>query len=247
MKHSPSVDPAEVARFRAIADTWWQPDGPFWPLHLLNRTRLDFLRAEAAPAGASAQAPFAGQRVLDVGCGGGLLAESMARLGAEVVGIDVVERNIEVARLHAREGGLAIDYRLASVETLREQGEAPFDLVLNMEVVEHVADLEAFMAACNALVRPGGRQVVATINRNPWAWLTAVFAAERVLRLLPVGTHHWAKLRKPAEITALLRRDGLEVGARTGVKVDPFRRRMRLHKSMRINYMLVANRPLHAD
>lgn len=247
MNQSPSVDPREVARFKAIADTWWQADGPFWPLHLLNKTRTLYLVEQIGVQGASSEQPFAGLRVLDVGCGGGILAESLARLGAEVTGIDVVERNIEIARLHAAQSDLAIDYRWVSVEQLQQSGEQPFDAVLNMEVVEHVADLEGFMAACGAMVRPGGWQVVATINRNAWAWFTAVLMAERVLRLLPVGTHHWAKLRKPSEISALLQKSGFEVTAQTGVNVDPFRKRMSLTAQTTINYMLVSKNRNQTD
>lgn len=242
MNKSPSVDPREVAHFQSIADTWWQPDGPFWPLHLLNKTRVQYLVDQLGVEGASPQQPLTGLRVLDVGCGGGILAESLVRLGAEVTGVDVVERNIEIARLHATQNELTIDYRVSSVEQLQLSEERPFDVVLNMEVVEHVADLDGFMAACGALVRPGGSQVVATINRNPWAWFTAVLMAERVLRLLPVGTHHWAKLRKPSEISALLQSTGFAVSAQTGVRVDPFRRRMSLTSSMAINFMLVAQK-----
>lgn len=242
MNQSPSVDPREVAHFQSIADTWWQTDGPFWPLHLLNKTRVHYLIEQLGVEGASLEQPFAGLHILDVGCGGGILAESLARLGAEVTGIDVVERNIEIARLHAAQSDLAIDYRWVSVEQLRQSGEQPFDVVLNMEVVEHVADLEGFMAACGDLVRPEGWQVVATINRNPWAWFTAILMAERVLRLMPVGTHHWSKLRKPSEISALLQESGFKVSARSGVKVDPFRRRMALSSSMAINFMLVAQK-----
>lgn len=242
MNHSPSVDPHELAHFQAIAETWWQPDGPFWPLHLLNKTRVQYLVGLLGVEGGSPEMPFTGLRVLDVGCGGGILAESLARLGAEVTGVDVVQRNIEVARLHAAQGDLAIDYRLSSVEQLQQSGEQPFDVVLNMEVVEHVADLDVFMAACGDLVRPGGQQVVATINRSPWAWFAAVLMAERVLRLLPVGTHHWSKLRKPSEISALLQQGGFEITAQTGVKVDPFRRLMSLAPSMAVNFMLVSKK-----
>jgi len=217
MENSPSIDPAELERFRALADTWWQADGPFWPLHLLNTTRMEYLRQQFAGEG---PLPFAGLRVLDVGCGGGIF----------------------IAREHAQANGVDVDYRLISAEQLaREQGE-PFDLVLNMEVVEHVADLSAFMAACSALVKPGGAQVVATINKNPWAWFAAVFMAERMLRLLPVGTHQWAKLRTPRQIKSELRAGGCEPVAQSGVRVNPFARRMALTASMAINYMIVAKK-----
>lgn len=242
MKISPSVDANEVAHFQSLAALWWQPDGPFWPLHLLNKTRLVYLKSVIGNPEADQARPFHGLRVLDVGCGGGLLAESMAALGAEVVGIDVVERNIETARLHAVESGLDIEYRLISAENLLDEGGALFDVVLNMEVVEHVADLDSFMSACCSLLKPGGKQVMATINRSPWSWFAAVFVAERVLRLLPVGTHHWAKLRRPEEMRGQLVDRGCEILAQTGIKVNPFKRQMSLTTSLAINYMLVAQK-----
>lgn len=242
MKNSPSIDPKEVAHFDALASTWWQPQGPFWPLHLLNKVRIEYLMSALAPNPADPARPFTGLRVLDVGCGGGLLAEAMAQRGAEVTGVDVVPRNIEIARRHAASSGLAVRYEVISVEELALQQPQCFDLVLNMEVVEHVADLPVFMAACCALVRPGGRQVVATINRNAWAWFAAVFMAERVLRLLPKGTHHWAKLRKPAEINALLAAHGFKPEAQVGISLNPFTRHMKLTASLAINYLLLAQK-----
>ena len=245
--HDATVDDREVAYYTRFAATWWDPDGPFWPLHLLNRLRVEYLRDQLCRRWSrdpGAPTPLAGLRLLDVGCGGGILSESMARLGASVTGIDVVERNIAIARDHAAGAGLDIDYRAITASDLRESA-APFDIVLNMEVVEHVADLSAFMADCCAMVAPGGTTAVATINRNPLAGLVAIFGAEYVLRLLPRGTHRYAMLRKPAEVAACLEAGGLTVADRTGVCVNPWRRRMSLTRSMAINYMLLADRPAH--
>lgn len=238
MKPASSIDPKEVAYYHALAKTWWQIDGPFWPLHVLNSVRMEYLKHQLGDA--ARQLPFEGVRVLDVGCGGGLLSEAMTKLGAEVTGIDVVARNIEIARCHAKQNDLAINYRLISVEELCLEQPNHFDLLLNMEVVEHVADLEGFMKACCELVRPAGAQVVATINRNPWSWFAAVFVAERVLKILPVGTHHWRKLRRPKEITACLEKYAFSVVASSGVSLNPMTRRMNLSSSLAINYMLVS-------
>jgi 2-polyprenyl-6-hydroxyphenyl methylase/3-demethylubiquinone-9 3-methyltransferase len=242
--HASSIDPDELDYYERLAATWWDAGGPFWPLHRLNALRVDYLRGVfCAQLGLDAEAPqpFQGLRMLDIGCGGGILSEAMARLGAQVTGVDAVERNITVAELHAREGGLTIDYRHDTAEALAGRGEQ-FDIVLNMEVVEHVADLPGFMRACNALVRPGGLTSVATINRNPLAGLVAIFGAEYVLRWLPKGTHQYRKLRRPAEVEALLAEGGIGVLARTGVRVNPVRRSLHLTPFMGINYMLVGER-----
>ncbi|MGD8642890.1 MAG: bifunctional 2-polyprenyl-6-hydroxyphenol methylase/3-demethylubiquinol 3-O-methyltransferase UbiG [Chromatiales bacterium] len=244
MIQASSIDPQEVAHYERLAATWWDPTGPFWPLHRLNALRVDYLcehlcaHFDRDPA---REQPLTGLRLLDVGCGGGILSEAMARLGATVVGIDVVERNIHVAALHARQAGLAIDYRHTTAEALAEAGER-YDAVLNMEVVEHVADLDGFMAACGALVADGGAMSVATINRNPLAWLVAIIGAEYVLRWLPRGTHQYRKLRRPDEVEHRLRAAGLNVVARSGVRVNPFRRSLHLTPFMGINYMLIATR-----
>lgn len=236
-----SIDPQEGAFYERLAHAWWDTEGPFWPIHTLNALRVQYVAEQIAahfrkPAGQDA---LNGLRVLDVGCGGGVLSESIARLGAEVVGIDVADRNLRVAGLHADRSGLEVQYGRATAEQLAAGGDR-FDVVLNMEVVEHVADLEAFTAACSALVRPGGMMFIATINRTPLAWLTAVLGAEYVLRWLPRGTHHWRKLRKPEEVTALLGRGGLRVIDSTGVLVNPLSRRMRFSRFTGINYMLTA-------
>ncbi|MDJ0654702.1 MAG: bifunctional 2-polyprenyl-6-hydroxyphenol methylase/3-demethylubiquinol 3-O-methyltransferase UbiG [Xanthomonadales bacterium] len=240
---SSSVDPREVAHYTALANTWWDPTGPFWPLHTLNRLRVEWILQQLTDAGLATgpgDSPLSGISVLDVGCGGGILAESMARFGARVHGIDVVERNIAIASSHAAPE-LDLEYQQVTAEELAEQGRS-YDVVLNMEVVEHVADLPGFMAACGQLVRPGGVTFVATINRTPLAWFTAIFGAEVVLRWLPRGTHRYGLLRRPEEITRELEKSSIEPRAWTGVRVNPITRRMSLTRSLAINYMLSAVR-----
>jgi 2-polyprenyl-6-hydroxyphenyl methylase/3-demethylubiquinone-9 3-methyltransferase len=240
-----SIDPDEAAHFRKLAQHWWDPEGPFWPLHRLNSLRVGYIRDHlAARFGRDPAAlhPLAGLRVLDIGCGGGVLSEAVARLGAEVHGVDVVEQNIRIAERHAQTQGLAIRYEWSSAENLAERGET-YDAVLNMEVVEHVADLPFFVASCVRLVRPGGVMVVGTLNRTLASFLGAIVAAEYLLLWLPKGTHHWRKFPKPAELEALLERGGMRVIDRTGVGVNPFGWRFRLTRYMGINYMLVAEQP----
>ena len=244
---APSVDPREVAHYRRLAETWWDAAGPFWPLHRLNDLRVPWIQERACrhfERDPDADLPLRGLCVVDIGCGGGILSESMARLGATVHGIDVVDRNIVIAREHAGGSGLDVRYELTSAEALAETG-ARYDLVLNMEVVEHVADLPGFMAAACRLLSPRGQMFVATINRTPLAWLFAIFGAEYVLRWLPRGTHRYHLLRKPREVAGLLMRDGLEIDDRTGVKVNPFRKTLHLTDSMLVNYMFSASRTFH--
>ncbi len=244
MQNDSTVDAYEVDHYSALAETWWDTTGPFWPLHTLNALRVDYIRdrlCERMGRDAAVDVPLTGLRVLDVGCGGGILSESMARLGAAVTGIDVVEKNIGIARAHAGASGVDVTYRQQTASALAAEG-AAYDVVLNMEVVEHVADLDAFMADCCALVRPGGTMFVATINRNPLAGFVAIFGAEYVLRWLPKGTHRYRMLRKPAEIVSRLEQGGLEVAGMTGVRVNPLNRSMALTRSTAINYMLVAHR-----
>jgi 2-polyprenyl-6-hydroxyphenyl methylase/3-demethylubiquinone-9 3-methyltransferase len=244
-----TVDPAEIARFAAIAEEWWDPDGKFRPLHRFNPVRLQWLRDRIAGRfgrDTLADRPLAGLQLLDIGCGGGLLAEPMARLGATVTGIDATRRNVEVARLHAERMGLAIEYRFATAEELAAEGRR-FDVVLNMEVVEHVADRDAFLDAASALVAPGGLMAVATLNRTAKSWLLAIVGAEYVLRWLPRGTHEWRKFVRPSEIAGGLRRNGLAVEAMTGVAFDPLRDRWSLAPGdLDVNYMLAATRPAAA-
>jgi len=240
-----TVDPAEVERYRGLADMWWQPEGKLWPLHVLNALRTDYIREQLCAVrglDAAASRPLAGLRILDIGCGGGLLSEAMARLGGDVHGVDVVDSNIAVASLHAAENQLPVRYELGSAEALVRRGEL-FDVVLNMEVVEHVADLPAFMQAVNRLVRPGGQTFMATINRNPLSFVVAIIGAEYLFRLLPRGTHQWRRFPTPTEMRALLEAGGLRCIGQTGVKVNPLNRRMWLSRSLSVNYMLLAERP----
>jgi len=214
-----SIDPAEIAKFEAMAAEWWNPEGKFKPLHMLNPCRLDYItRQIAAQFGRDLRgaAPFAGLRLLDIGCGGGLLCEPMARLGATVVGVDAAPRNIPVARLHAEQMGLEIDYRTGTAEELAAAG-AQFDVVLNMEVVEHVADPASYLTACQQLLRPGGLHICSTLNRNPKSYVFAIVGAEQVMRWLPKGTHEWKKFITPDELYALLRGAGLDPVDRKGM------------------------------
>ena len=244
MSDSSSIDPREMAHYERLAASWWDPTGPFWPLHGLNTFRVSYLRAQLRDHFdlPDTPTPLAGLSLLDIGCGGGLLSESMARLGAQVTGVDPVARNIAIAQDHAQQSGLSIDYRCQSVESLRQT--APlFDAVLNMEVVEHVEGLDGFMQACAERVRPGGLMFVATINRTLLAGFTAIFGAEYVLRWLPRGTHQYRKLRRPSEVSAALERGGMQVNDQTGVAVSPFTRRFRFTSSLAVNYMLSAQKP----
>ncbi len=236
----PDIDPAEIANFEKLAHRWWDEHGPFWPLHRLNAFRVRYLRERLCRIfgrDAGAARPLEGLRILDIGCGGGILSESVARLGAQVTGIEITEKNVRVARAHAEQAGLVIDYRLISVDDLALGGET-FDVVLNMEVVEHVGRLPEFLASCGRLVRPGGVTVVATINRTLAAWVVAILGAEYLLRWLPKGTHQFRKLVKPAQISAGLGA-GFKVVDRTGVRVNPFNRGFHLSRWLGVNYMMV--------
>jgi 2-polyprenyl-6-hydroxyphenyl methylase/3-demethylubiquinone-9 3-methyltransferase len=241
---SASIDPAETAKFAAMAEAWWDPQGKFRPLHKFNPTRLAFIRDRiAARHGRDplAARPLADLRLLDIGCGGGLLAEPMARLGAEVMGIDAVERNIAVARLHAERSGLAIDYRTATPEELVENG-VKFDVILNMEVIEHVADRAVFLGACSDLLAPDGLMIIATINRTAKAFALAIVGAEYVLGWLPRGTHDWRKFVKPSELARPLRSAGFAIERMTGVSYNPLADRWGLTRDLDVNYMLAAKR-----
>ncbi len=241
--HSASVDPDEVAKFAALAGEWWDPAGKFAPLHRLNPARLTFIRDRiAAHRGRDplAERPLAGLRVLDIGCGGGLLCEPLARLGAAVTGIDAAERNVAVAAAHAAEAGLDIDYRHATAEDLAGNV-AGFDLVLNMEVVEHVADVAAFLQASAALVAPGGAMALATLNRTPKSFALAIVGAEYILRWLPRGTHDWRRFLRPSELVASLRAAGLETRELTGVAYNPLTGAWHLAaRDLDVNYMIFA-------
>ena len=218
-----TVDPAEIAKFEAMAAEWWDPAGKFKPLHMLNPCRLDYITAQIAgefDRDLTAQQPFSGLRLLDIGCGGGLLSEPMARLGAEVVGADAAAGNIPVAQVHAAQSGLAIDYRHTTAEALAEAGEQ-FDVILNMEVVEHVADPLAYLTACQTLLRPGGLHICSTINRNPKSYMVAIVGAEVVMRWLPRGTHEWSKFITPDELFDLISKAGLNPVDRKGFVFNP--------------------------
>lgn len=240
-----TIDDAEVERFSRMAAEWWNPAGKFRPLHKFNPVRLAYIREKACAAfgiDAATPQPLKGLRLLDIGCGGGLLCEPMARLGAEVVGADPSEMNIEIARTHAEQGGLTIDYRAASAEDLAEAGER-FDIVLNMEVVEHVADVDLFIGACANMVRPGGLMFVATINRTLKAFGLAIVGAEYVLRWLPRGTHRFDKLVRPDEIDRALAPTGMTVTDRTGVTYNPITDTWNRSRDMDVNYMILTQRP----
>jgi len=218
-----TVDPAEVAKFEAMAAEWWDLEGKFKPLHMLNPCRLDYICAQVAAEfgrDLAGDVPFKGLRVLDIGCGGGLLSEPMARLGADVVGADAAERNIPVARVHAEQSGLQIDYRHTTAEALAAAGEQ-FDVVLNMEVVEHVADPQAYLTACQELLKPGGLMICSTLNRTAKSFMMAIIGAEWVMRWLPKGTHDWAKFITPDELYDLISKAGLRSVDRKGMVFNP--------------------------
>ncbi|MBM3554737.1 MAG: bifunctional 2-polyprenyl-6-hydroxyphenol methylase/3-demethylubiquinol 3-O-methyltransferase UbiG [Alphaproteobacteria bacterium] len=238
-----SIDPDEVARFDRIAARWWDPKGAFKPLHRLNPVRVDWIKAGLCrhfgrdPA---ADAPLKGLRILDVGCGGGLVTEALARLGAKVMGIDAAAEAIAVAKAHAKAAGLKIDYRLGAIEELDA---GPFDAVTALEIVEHVADLEAFVAALAGRVRPGGALALSTLNRTARSFVLGIVVAEYVAGLVPRGTHDWKKFVRPSELGALLRRAGCETEAAQGIVLDPLTGGFRLSRDLGVNYLLFATKP----
>ncbi len=238
----PSIDPADVARFSAQAAQWWDPKGPFAPLHRFNPARLRFVRdrvAEHYGLNPNTRAPFAGLSLIDIGCGGGLLAEPMRRMGFEVTALDASSENIGTARAHAAQVGLDIRYKASTVEQLVEAGEGLFDVVLTMEVIEHVADPEAFVRACSQLVKPGGIMIFATLNRTLKGLLLGKFAAEYVLRWVPAGTHNWKQFLKPDEIRDMLKDEPLTVTGPFGLSYNPLKDKWS-EGDADINYMMVA-------
>jgi len=240
-----SIDPAEVERFSRIAAEWWDPHGKFAPLHKFNPVRLSFIRDKALARfgrDPSARRPFEGLRLLDIGCGGGLLSEPMSRLGFEVTGVDASERNIGTASTHAAEQGLAIDYRCATAEQLLAEGTAPFDVVLNMEVIEHVADPGAYLRSCAELMAPRGIMFVATLNRTLKALALAKIGAEYVLRWLPAGTHDWRKFLTPDELRGFLAQTPVHVDGPYGVVFNPLTGRWSQSRDSEVNYMMTVTR-----
>lgn len=229
-----NVDPAEIARFEAMAHRWWDPEGDFRPLHDLNPARLDWI---------ARRHPLAGARVLDVGCGGGLLAEAMARAGARVTGIDMGSAPLTVARLHALETGVELDYRQCTAEAMAAEAPGAFDLVTCLEMLEHVPEPDAVIAACARLVRPGGDLFFSTLNRRPAAWALAVLGAEYVLGLLPRGTHDYARFIRPSELARGLRACGLDLVEVAGLHYNPLTRDCRIEGAPRVNYIVHARRP----
>ena len=241
-----TVDPAEIAKFEAMAAEWWDPKGKFKPLHMLNPCRLDYITRQIAgefDRDLSTDLPFKGLRILDIGCGGGLLSEPMARLGATVVGADAAERNIPVARIHAEQSGLDIDYRFTTAEAMADAGEQ-FDAVINMEVVEHVADPLAYLTACQTLLKPGGLHICSTINRNPKSYVMAIIGAEYVMRWLPKGTHEWNKFITPDELFELLKNAGLRPVDRQGFVFNPLGFTWSLSdRDLSVNYTTASIKP----
>ena len=240
MTRTNTIDPEEVAKFEAMATEWWDTDGKFKPLHMLNPTRLDYIVEQiSAEFGRdlTTNRPFEGLKILDIGCGGGLLSEPMARLGATVVGADAAEKNIPVAQIHAQQSGLEIDYRHTSAEEILKNSEK-FDVVLNMEVVEHVSDPLAFLTACRQLLKLNGLMLCSTINRNPKSYLMAIIGAEHVMRWLPKGTHDWNKFITPDELFDLIKNVGLTPVDQKGFVFNPLKWSWSISdKDLSVNYV----------
>ncbi|PPT78918.1 bifunctional 3-demethylubiquinol 3-O-methyltransferase/2-polyprenyl-6-hydroxyphenol methylase [Xanthomonas arboricola pv. populi] len=232
--NSSNFHQSELDKFAALANRWWDADGPQKPLHALNPVRLDYV---------SARLGLAGARVLDVGCGGGLLSESMARLGAQVTAIDLAPELVKVARLHSLESGVQVDYRVQSVEDLAAEQPGSFDAVTCMEMLEHVPDPTAIIRACASLLKPGGKLFLSTLNRTPAAFALAVVGAEYIARLLPRGTHHYKDFIKPAELAAWLRGAELQLEDVSGMLYEPWRNRARLSSRTEVNYLAYAVKP----
>lgn len=240
-----TIDEDEVQRFSAMADEWWDPAGKFKPLHKFNPVRIAYVRqklCEHFDRDPKSMTPLAGLDILDIGCGGGLLSEPMARMGANMVSVDPAQTNIEIAKLHAKRSNVKIDYRCTTAEALNDEG-AKFDCVLNMEVVEHVADVDHFVDCCANMVKPDGLMFIATINRTFKANALAIFMAENILQWLPRGTHTFDKLVKPEELHHALEPSGMTVTDQTGVSFNPLTNQWGLVSNMDVNYMIVAHKP----
>lgn len=238
MPNGPNVDPAEILKFDAAAPRWWDPDGEFRPLHDLNPARLEYIEARAG---------LAGRTVLDVGCGGGILAEGMALRGARVTGIDLAPEALAVARLHALESGIAVEYRQVAVEALADSEPAGFDLVTCLEMLEHVPDPAAIITSISRLVKPGGHLICSTIHRNAKAFALAIVGAEYLLRLLPAGTHQYARLIRPSELSRWARTAGLALADLAGLEYDPIARKARISADVSVNYLAHFRRALTAS
>ena len=239
-----TIDPKEVAKFEAMADEWWDPNGKFKPLHMLNPCRLDYIISQIAlefDRDLKSKRPFKGLEILDIGCGGGLLCEPMARLGANVVGVDAAARNIPVAEAHAKRSNLSIDYRVGTAEELVESGNK-FDVVLNMEVVEHVADPLSYLTACRQLLVKGGLMVCSTINRNPKSFAMAIVGAEYVMRWLPKGTHEYNKFIKPSTLASYIRDANAELMDTKGMFYNPLTHNASLNNDLGVNYIVHAKK-----
>ncbi|WP_439110936.1 bifunctional 2-polyprenyl-6-hydroxyphenol methylase/3-demethylubiquinol 3-O-methyltransferase UbiG [Lentibacter sp.] len=241
-----TVDPTELAKFEAMAAEWWDPNGKFRPLHLMNPCRLDYITKQIATEfnrNLADPKPFEGLRIIDIGCGGGLLSEPLTRLGADVLGADASERNITVAKLHAEQEGLQIDYRAVTAEALADAGER-FDIVVNMEVVEHVADPQDYLDECANLLKAGGLHICSTINRNAKSFAMAIVGAEYVMRWLPKGTHEWSKFITPDELFAFIERTGMEPVDRKGFVFNPISWSWKISdRDLSVNYVTAAKKP----
>lgn len=236
---SASVDAEEIARFAAIAESWWDPKGKFKPLHSLGPVRVGYIKKNLCQhfdRNIEEDTPLKGLRVLDIGCGGGLLCEPLAKLGADVVGADATEQNIHVAQHHASEGGVAIDYRHTTAEELAENGEK-FDIIINMEVIEHVSDVNSFLTACRALLKDNGIMLISTLNRTPKSYLFAIVGAEYILGWLPKGTHTWDKFFKPSELSRHLENNGFSLKQLRGMSYQPLNDTWSESDDLSVNYM----------
>ncbi|HET8703632.1 bifunctional 2-polyprenyl-6-hydroxyphenol methylase/3-demethylubiquinol 3-O-methyltransferase UbiG [Castellaniella sp.] len=233
--HAANADPAELDKFSAFASSWWDPQGDLKTLHDINPLRLDWIRSQAGP--------LEGLRALDVGCGGGLLAEAMAAEGAQVTGIDLAKQSLQIARLHGHESGVQVHYECTSAEDYAQQQAGQFDLVTCMELLEHVPDPASVVDACARLVRPGGLVCFSTLNRNPKSFLLAIVAAEYVMRMLPRGTHSYEHFITPSELAAAARAAGLEVSGLSGMSYQPLTQRYSLTTDTGVNYLMAARRP----
>lgn len=232
--HNVNVDPAELEKFSALASRWWDPESEFKPLHAINPLRLDWIVQQAGP--------LAGKHVLDVGCGGGILAESMARLNANVTGIDLAEKSLKVAKLHGLESGVAVEYKTVSAEAFATERPGHYDIVTCMEMLEHVPDPGSIVRACATLVKPGGSVFFSTLNRNTKSFLFAIVGAEYLLRMLPRGTHNYENFIRPSELIASGRSAGLEPVRLAGMEYNPITRHYKLSSDTSVNYLVATRR-----